>query len=66
MEDIKILSKEELESRLAELRQKRKTGYLPPKKKVSAKVSIKGFEGIDDNLAAKILADLEAMNKEES
>ena len=59
--DYKNLSKEQITERLAALRQGRKTGYTIPKKKISSvkkEAMLPGLEGVDDQIAAKILAEL--------
>ena len=62
--DYKKLSKEQINERLAAIRQGRKTGYTMPKKKISSvrkEAMAPGLEGVDDQVAAKILAELAEM-----
>ena len=62
--DLRNLTKEQLEERLKALRDQRRASYAAPKRKISAKREmLPGLEGVDDQIAAKILADLEAMIK---
>ena len=65
--DLKNLTKEQLEERLRALRDQRKASYTAPRKKISAKREVlPGLEGVDDQIAAKILAELEVMLKADS
>jgi len=62
--DYKTLSKEQINERLTAIRQGRKTGYMIPKKKISSikkEIMLPGLEGVDDQIAAKILAELAEM-----
>ena len=57
--DYKGLSKQELEERLKDLRQQRKTRYAAPKKGISTKEPVvASLKGIDSAIAAKILEEV--------
>lgn len=59
MENIKNLSREELKKKLEKLRSRRKSGYNPPKTKISAKKDVlSSLAGVDEEVALKILKDL--------
>jgi len=60
--DLKTLTKAQLEERLKSLRDQRKASYTAPKKMISIKASvIPELVGMDNQIAAKILAELTAM-----
>ena len=55
--NMKDASKEQLEEWLEDLRQQRKKGYEAPKK-TSKKKSVNPFEGLDPEIAEKVLRDM--------
>ena len=55
--NMKDASKEELEGWLKDLRQQRKKGYEAPTK-TSKKKSVNPFEGLDPEVAEKVLRDM--------